>query len=154
MIEVEAPHIAPKVLPGQFVVVMAKEEGVKFEFLIQPTGFGGDEKWCVQKIRLLKCELGEPDSSGRRRPVPIIGSDFEAECDQAVIAVGLGANKLLTSVTPGLKTDKWGDITVDPNTMKTSIQGVYAGGDIVGGEGTVIMAKKAAAAITRLLLVS
>jgi glutamate synthase (NADPH/NADH) small chain len=102
-------------------------------------------------MRLSRCELGEADASGRRRPVVIPGSGFEIECDQAVIAIGLGANKILTSVTPQLKTDKYGDVTVDPDTMATSIEGVFAGGDIVGGEGTVIeamgMAKKAAKAM-------
>ncbi|MFC1806810.1 NADPH-dependent glutamate synthase [Candidatus Omnitrophota bacterium] len=129
----------------------AKEEGVSFEFLMQPTGFFGNDKGNVEKIKCLRCELGEADSSGRRRPVPIKGSEFDSDCDQAVIAVGLGANKLLTSVTPELSTDKWGDITVNSETMETSVKNVYAGGDIVGGEGTVIeamgMAKKAASAI-------
>ncbi|MCK5708257.1 MAG: NADPH-dependent glutamate synthase [Candidatus Aureabacteria bacterium] len=129
----------------------AKEEGIKFEFLIQPVSFPGDEKGYVKKIRSLRCELGEPDSSGRRRPVPIEGSEFEMDCDVAVVAVGLGANEVLTRVTPEIKTDRWGDITVDTDTMETSVKNVYAGGDIVGGEGTVIeamgMAKKAAYAI-------
>ena len=129
----------------------AKEEGINFEFLIQPIGFSGDEKGYVKKIKSLRCELGEPDASGRRRPVPIEGSEFEMDCDVAVIAVGLGANEVLTRVTPEIKTDKWKDIVVDPDTMETSVKNVYAGGDIVGGEGTVIeamgMAKKAACAI-------
>ena len=129
----------------------AKEEGIKFEFLIQPTGFAGNKEGYVKKIKALRCKLGEPDSSGRRRPVPITGSDFEVDCDQAIIAVGLKANQVLTQTTPGLKLDKWSDIIVNPETMETSIKGVYAGGDIVGGEGTVIeamgMAKKASRAI-------
>ncbi|MDD5495580.1 MAG: NADPH-dependent glutamate synthase [Candidatus Omnitrophica bacterium] len=129
----------------------AKEEGIDFNFLIQPTGFKGDQDGFVKKIACLKCELGEPDSSGRRRPVPIKGSDFEIECDLAIIAIGLKANQILTSVTPEIKTDKYSDVIVDPGTMETSIKGVFAGGDIVGGEGTVIeamgMAKKAARAI-------
>ncbi len=131
----------------------AKEEGVKFEFLIQPTGFTGDEKGYVKKAKALRCKLGEPDSSARRRPVPIDGSDFEIDCDQVIIAVGLKANQLLTQATPRLKVDKYSDIVVNPETMETSIKGVYAGGDIVGGEGTVIeamgMAKKASRAIMR-----
>ena len=133
----------------------AKEEGVKFELLVQPVEFMSDEKGNVNKIKCLKCELGEPDSSGRRRPVAIKGSDFEANCDIAVIAVGLKANQLLINETPKLKTDKWGDIEVNKDTMETSIKGVYAGGDVVGGEGTVIeamgMAKRAAKAILHTL---
>ncbi|MFH1868849.1 MAG: FAD-dependent oxidoreductase, partial [Candidatus Omnitrophota bacterium] len=129
----------------------AKEEGIKFNFLIQPTEFIGDDKGYISKIRSLKCELGEPDKSGRRRPVPIEGSEFEIDCDEAVIAIGLKANQVLISATPAIKTDKWGDIVVNQETMETSIKNVYAGGDIVGGEGTVIeamgMAKKAAKTI-------
>ncbi len=129
----------------------AKEEGINFRFLVQPVEFIGNKEGYVKKIKCLRCKLGEPDSSGRRRPVPIKGSEFEESCDIAIIAVGLGANRVLTSVTPSLKIDKWGDITVNSGTMETSINRVYAGGDIVGGEGTVIeamgMAKKATAAI-------
>ena len=133
----------------------AKEEGVNFEFLIQPIGFIGDERGFVKKVRALKCKLGEPDSSGRRRPLPIEGSEFEIEADLVVIAIGLKANRVLTSETPQLKLDKYGDIIVEPQTMQTSIRGVYAGGDIVGGEGTVIeamgMAKRASQAILAFL---
>lgn len=134
----------------------AKEEGVKLEFLVQPKGFAGNEQGYVKKIKVLRCELGEPDSSGRRRPLPVEGSDFEADCDQAIIAVGLKANQVLIRATPNLKVDKYSDIVVEPETMQTSIKGVYAGGDIVGGEGTVIeamgMAKKASQAIINCLL--
>jgi glutamate synthase (NADPH/NADH) small chain len=133
----------------------AKEEGVKFRLLVQPIEFSGDEKGNVKKLKCLECKLGEPDSSGRRRPVPVEGSDFVSDCDVAIIAVGLNANKILTSVTPDLKLDKWGDIIVNQDTMETSMKGVFAGGDIVGGEGTVIeamgMAKKAALSITEYL---
>ena len=129
----------------------AKEEGINFRFLVQPVEFIGDKEGYVKKIKCLGCKLGGPDSSGRRRPVPIKGSEFEESCDIAIIAVGLRANRVLTSVTPSLKVDKWGGITVNSGTMETSIRCVYAGGDIVGGEGTVIeamgMAKKATAAI-------
>ena len=134
----------------------AKEEGVKFKLLVQPVGFSGDDQGFVKQIECLECALGEPDSSGRRRPVPIEGSNFFMDCEVAVIAVGLGANTILTSVTPELKVDKWFDLIVDPVTMQTSVKGVYAGGDIVGGEGTVIeamgMAKKAAKGIAEYLL--
>ena len=129
----------------------AGEEGVKLKFLVQPVGFFGDDNGFVKKIRCLECRLGEPDNSGRRRPIPIEGSEFDIECDIAIIAVGLKANQLLISVTPQLKTDKYGDLIVNQETMETSLKGVFAGGDIVGGEGTVIeamgMAKKAAKGI-------
>jgi glutamate synthase (NADPH/NADH) small chain len=134
----------------------AKEEGIDFRFLVQPKAFTGGEDGFVRKLKCLQCELGEPDSSGRRRPVPIEGSEFEIDCDQAIIATGLNANQVLTKVTPQLKTDKYGDVIVDQETMQTSIEGVYAGGDIVGGEGTVIeamgMAKRAARAMVEHLL--
>jgi glutamate synthase (NADPH/NADH) small chain len=134
----------------------AREEGVKFKFLVKPEEFLGDDKGFVRKIKCLECKLGEPDSSGRRRPVEIPGSEFESDCDMAVIAVGLKANEILTKVTPELKLDKYGDVIVDQETMQTSIDGVFAGGDIVGGEGTVIeamgMAKKASKAIVEYLL--
>ncbi|MFA5143054.1 MAG: NADPH-dependent glutamate synthase [Candidatus Omnitrophota bacterium] len=129
----------------------AKEEGIKFRFLVKPEGFLGDEKGFVKKIKCLECRLGEPDSSGRRRPVEIAGSSFDMACDMAVIAVGLKANALLTKVTPELKLDQYGDVVVDKDTMATSIEGVFAGGDIAGGEGTVIeamgMAKRASKSI-------
>ncbi|MFH1857089.1 MAG: NADPH-dependent glutamate synthase [Candidatus Omnitrophota bacterium] len=134
----------------------AKEEGIKLEFLVQPEEFIGDKEGCVGKIKALRCRLGEEDSSGRRRPVPIEGSDFEAECDLAVVAIGLGANRILTGVTPELKTDKAGDIIIDSASKETSVKNVFAGGDIVGGEGTVIeamsMAKKASQSIINYLL--
>lgn len=133
----------------------AKEEGVKFEFLVQPVAFSGDKDGSVQTLRCLRCELGEPDASGRRRPVSIKGSEFDTPCDSAIIALGLQANTMLTNTTKDLKLDKNKDIIVDPETMQTSIKGVYAGGDIVGGEGTVIeamgMAKRAARAIAQYL---
>ena len=129
----------------------AREEGVKFRFLVQPEEFKSDEKGFVKTLRCLECKLGESDASGRRRPIAIPGSDFEVPSDMAVIAVGLKANQVLTSVTPQIKTDKYSDVIVDKDTMETSVEKVYAGGDIVGGEGTVIeamgMAKKAARAI-------
>ena len=129
----------------------AKQEGIIFKFLVQPTEFRGDDKGFVDEVISLQCKLGEPDSSGRRRPIPVEGSYFDTECDLAIIAVGLKANQVLTQVTPGLKTDKGGDVEVNKETMETSVKGVYAGGDIVGGEGTVIeamgMAKVAAKAI-------
>jgi len=144
--EVEMPARRPE-------IEHAKEEGVNFKFLVQPQEFGGDDSGFLKKMGSLECRLGKPDSSGRRRPIPIEGSDFESECDVVIIAVGLGANRVLTGVTPDLKVDKYGDLEVNPETMETSIKGVFAGGDIVGGEGTVIeamgMAKKACQGIIR-----
>ena len=100
-------------------------------------------------------ELGEPDSSGRRRPVPIKGSEYITEIDMAVIAIGNGSNPIIQKTTPDLQFNKWGNIVVDENTMKTSRQGVFAGGDIVTGGATVILAmgagRKAAAAIDEYL---
>lgn len=118
----------------------AKEEGVNFKVLVKPEGFSGDENGFVKKLKSVQCELGEPDASGRRKPVAIPGSDFEMDCDISVIAIGLKANEILTKVTPELKTDKYGDIIVNKETYETSMKGVFAGGDIVGGEGTVIEA--------------
>lgn len=133
----------------------AMEEGIKFKFLAAPLEFKAGEGSCVGRVRGQNCELGPDDSSGRRRPVPIDGSYFEIDCDMAVIAVGLGANQILTRSTPSLKLTKYGDILVNPETMETSMPGVFAGGDIVGGEGTVIeamgMGKKAAASILKMI---
>jgi len=127
----------------------AEEEGIEFKFLTQPKEFYSDNKGFVQELNCLTCELKEADSSGRRKPVVLEGSDFSIPCDLAIIAIGLEANQVLSSVTPELKTDKYKDIVVNPNTMETSMKNIFAGGDIVGGEGTVIeamgMAKKAAA---------
>lgn len=136
-------------------IAHAREEGVTFQMLIKPEEFIGDEKGFVRSMRASRCKLGEPDASGRRSPVVIPGSSFEMPCDLAIIAVGLSANSILTSVTPQLTVDAHGDVKVNPETMETSIKGVFAGGDIVGGEGTVIeamgMAKKASAAIIEYL---
>jgi len=134
----------------------AKEEGVNFKFLVKPLEFSGDDQGFVKAIKCLECKLGAPDKSGRRRPVEIPGSDFTGEADLAIIAIGLKANQILTKVTPEIKIDKYGDVVVDPKTMLTSLKMVFAGGDIVGGEGTVIeamgMAKRAAGAILQKLL--
>ncbi len=133
----------------------AKEEGISFRLLVKPEAFVGNIDGFVEKLRCLECRLGEPDDSGRRRPIPVEGSDFILSCDMAVIAIGLNANQLLTKVTPRLKTDKYGDVVVNTATMEASIKGVFAGGDIVAGEGTVIeamgMAKRACAGIINYL---
>lgn len=118
----------------------AEEEGIEFYLLTAPTRFLGDDNGRVTGVECLKMELGEPDESGRRRPMPVEGSEFQLECDLAVIAVGAGANPLLTQSTEGLALNKWGYIIADPETGKTSRRGVWAGGDIVTGSATVILA--------------
>ncbi len=118
----------------------AEEEGVEFFFLAAPTKFIGDDQGRVTGMECLKMELGEPDDSGRRRPVAMEGSEFELECDLVIVAVGSGANPLLTQSTEGLALNKWGYIEVDEKTNKTSLKGVWAGGDIVTGSATVILA--------------
>jgi len=118
----------------------AEEEGIEFYLLTAPTRFLGDENGHLIGMECLKMELGEPDESGRRRPVPIEDSKFKLECDLAVIAVGAGANPVLTKSTEGLKLNKWGYVLADPETGKTSLKGVWAGGDIVTGAATVILA--------------
>jgi len=118
----------------------AEEEGVQFYLLTAPTQFFGNDHGWVTGMECLKMELGEPDESGRRRPVPIKGSEFKLECDLAVVAIGAGANPLLPTTTPGLELNKRGYIVADPETGKTSKPGVWAGGDIVTGSATVILA--------------
>jgi glutamate synthase (NADPH) small chain len=117
----------------------AEQEGVTFHFLTNPVRFIGDDSGCVKAMECVKMELGEPDASGRRRPIPIEGSNFEIETDLVVISVGAGANPLLTGTMPELELNKWGYIVAD-ETGKTSVPGVYAGGDIVTGMATVIQA--------------
>ncbi len=118
----------------------AEEEGVEIHFLTAPTKFIGSEKGRVVAMEGLKMELGEPDASGRRRPIPIEGSEFEIDCDLVIIAVGANANPLLTRSTEGLNLNRWGYIVTDEATGKTSKKGVWAGGDIVTGSATVILA--------------
>jgi len=118
----------------------AEEEGIELHLLTAPTRFLGDDRGRVTSVECLKMELGEPDDSGRRRPVPVEGSKFTLDCDLAVIAVGAGANPLLAKNTDGLNLNKRGYIVADPATGKTSKRGVWAGGDIVTGSATVILA--------------
>jgi glutamate synthase (NADPH) small chain len=117
----------------------AEQEGVKFHFLATPVRLLGDGENNLNRVECLEMGLGEPDSSGRPRPVPKPGSEFQIEADVFVIAIGQSPNPVLAQTTPELKTDKWGRISVDPNTRQTSIPGVFAGGDIIGGA-TVISA--------------
>jgi glutamate synthase (NADPH/NADH) small chain len=118
----------------------AEEEGIELHLLTAPTRFLADGKGRVTGVECLQMKLGDPDASGRRSPVPVQDSKFRLECDLAVIAVGAGANPLLTTVTPGLNLTKFGYIIADPQTGKTSKKGVWAGGDIVTGSATVILA--------------
>ncbi|MCD6225010.1 MAG: NADPH-dependent glutamate synthase [Deltaproteobacteria bacterium] len=118
----------------------AEKEGVEFFFLTSPVEFKGNEQGRVTGMVGLKMELGEPDNSGRRRPVPIEGSEFELECDLAIVAVGAGPNPLLTKTTEGLALNRWEYISADEATGKTTKKGVWAGGDIVTGSATVILA--------------
>jgi glutamate synthase (NADPH/NADH) small chain len=118
----------------------AEEEGVEFLLLSNPLRFLGDNDGRLTAVECLKMELGEPDASGRRRPIPIPGSEFTVEIDIAVIAIGSGSNPLLTKSTPGLALNKWGYIVADPKTGKTMKNQVWAGGDIVTGAATVILA--------------
>ncbi|MHC4232862.1 MAG: NADPH-dependent glutamate synthase [Planctomycetota bacterium] len=132
----------------------AKEEGIQFCTLQNPKRVLGDEEGKVVAMECLKYELGEPDDSGRRRPVPIEGSEFVIDVDTVIVAIGNGANPLIEQTTPGLEFNRWGNIVVDEN-CKTSLNGVYAGGDIVLGAATVILAmgqgRIAAAAINAYL---
>ncbi len=118
----------------------AEEEGVQFYLLTAPTKFLGDDNGWVTGVECLRMELGEPDESGRRRPVPIKGSEFQLECDLAVVAIGAGANPLLPTQTPGLELNKRGYIVANLETGKTTKPRVWAGGDIVTGSATVILA--------------
>jgi glutamate synthase (NADPH/NADH) small chain len=132
----------------------AEEETIRFEMLTAPLEVLGDKEGWVAGLKCIRMQLGEPDASGRRRPVPIPGSEFVIDCDLVIVAIGIGANPLLTRTTPGLKLNKWGYIETDENLM-TSIPGVFAGGDIVRGSATVILAmgdgKKAAQNIHKYL---
>ena len=128
----------------------AEQEGIEFMFLVSPLELLGNGDGWLRGLRLQRMELGEPDDSGRRRPLPVPGSEFELPVELAVVAIGTRANPLLTATCPELKLDKWGNIEVDEN-QETSIRGVFAGGDIVRGGATVILAmgdgKRAAASI-------
>jgi glutamate synthase (NADPH/NADH) small chain len=133
----------------------AKEEGVQFNILTSPVEILGNEQGWVRGMTCVKYELGEPDASGRRKPVQIKGSEFFMEIDTVVMAIGQGPNPLVLQTTPGLELNKRGNIVADPETGKTSKPGVFAGGDIVTGAATVILAmgagKKAARAIDEFL---
>ena len=118
----------------------AEEEGVVFDFLTLPVKYTGDENGWVKEIECLRMRLGEPDSSGRRRPIPIEGSEFTLPMDAVICAIGNSPNPLIAAATPGLEVGKWGNIVADEETGKTSKERVWAGGDVVTGAATVILA--------------
>lgn len=131
----------------------AIEEGIEFHWLTNPIEYIGDDKGNLTAVKCIKMKLGEPDASGRRRPIPIEGSEFVMEADMAIEAIGQTSNKVLLSAFPELKLTSHGYIEADPETGQTSVEGVFAGGDIVTGAATVILAmgagKKSAKAIDR-----
>jgi glutamate synthase (NADPH/NADH) small chain len=118
----------------------AREEGVQFVMLTNPIEFLGNERGWLTGMKCQRMELGAPDKSGRRRPVPVAGSDFVMPLDVAVVAIGNQGNPLVQSATPDLNTNPMGYIEADPETLKTSKRAVFAGGDIVTGGATVILA--------------
>jgi len=118
----------------------AIEEGIEFLWLTAPVEIVGDSSGWVTGMRCQKMELGEPDASGRRRPVPMAGSDFLLDVDTVIYALGTTANPIIAQTTPGLQNNKWGYIVIDENSGMTSIPGLFAGGDIVTGAATVILA--------------
>ena len=118
----------------------AEEEGVEFHLLTNPVRILGDDKGQVSGIECIKMELGEPDKSGRRRPVPIKGSEFVTDVDIVVMSLGTSPNPILAKTTEGLEAEKWGGLKADGNTGRTTHPRVWAGGDAVTGSATVILA--------------
>ncbi len=118
----------------------AEQEGIEFQFLTNPVRYIADDKGWIKELECLRMELGEPDASGRRRPVEVKGSEFRIPVDTVVVAIGNSPNPLIPATTPGLDIGKHGNIVADPATGRTSKQGVFAGGDIVTGAATVILA--------------
>ena len=133
----------------------AKEEGIEFHMLTLPKKILSDNKRFVNAMQCIKMKLGEPDASGRRRPVPVEDSGFTMDVDTVVVAIGQSPNPVFLTATPELKLDKWNRIIVDPETRATNLKGVYAGGDATAGDDTVIAAmgagKRAAASIDKYL---
>lgn len=118
----------------------AEEEGIIFQLLSNPTRFLGDEKGRLAGVECLQMKLGEPDKSGRPRPVPVEGSEFVVDIDLAIIAIGNSPNPIIQRTTAGLETTRWGTIVANEKTMQTTKPGVFAGGDVVTGAATVILA--------------
>ncbi len=133
----------------------AEEEGVQFHLLRNPVRVIGNGDGWVEKVECIKMELGEPDESGRRRPIPIEGSEFTFDVDTYIVAIGNASNPLIPETTPDLKANRWGNILADSESLMTSKRGVFAGGDIVLGAATVILAmgqgRNAAKAINKYL---
>jgi glutamate synthase (NADPH/NADH) small chain len=127
----------------------AMAEGIKFEFLTAPVELQGDEKGRLKRVKCIRMALGEPDAGGRRKPVPQPGSEFWLEADSLVVAIGQGPNPVIQQSTPGLATNKWGGIIVEEGLGKTSLDGVYAGGDVVRGGATALLAMKDGKAAAR-----
>ena len=127
----------------------AKEEGIIFDLLTNPVEILADENGWVKGMRCIRMELGEPDASGRRRPVEVPGSEFELELDTVIMSLGTSPNPLISSTTEGLEVNKWKCIVADENNGKTTKEGVYAGGDAVTGAATVILAMGAGKAAAR-----
>lgn len=127
----------------------AKEEGIKFEFLTNPIEVLQTEDHSVRALKCIRMELGEPDASGRRRPIPVEGSEFEIETDAVIMSLGTSPNPLIASTTEGLNTNKWKCIVADEENGQTSKQGVFAGGDAVTGAATVILAMGAGKAAAK-----
>jgi glutamate synthase (NADPH/NADH) small chain len=129
----------------------ARQERIDFQMLTAPKEFLSDGKGWLTAARCVRMELGEPHAAGRRRPVPIKGSEFDLPLSVAIMAIGTTANPIVRSTTPGLGTDKRGYIQADSETQRTTRRGVFAGGDIVTGAATVILAmgagRRAAASI-------
>ena len=118
----------------------AGEEGIIFQLLSNPIRFHGNDRGRLKSVECLRMELGEPDKSGRPRPVPVPGSEFIVDIDLAIIAIGNSPNPIIQKTTPGMEQSKWGTIVTDEDSMRTSKRGVFAGGDIVSGAATVILA--------------
>lgn len=127
----------------------AKEEGIIFDLLTNPTEILVDENGWVKGMRCVKMELGEPDESGRRRPVVVEGSEYEMELDTVIMSLGTSPNPLISSTTEGLEVNKWKCIVADSENGKTTKEGVYAGGDAVTGAATVILAMEAGRAAAK-----
>ena len=129
----------------------AEEEGIEFKLLCNPVEVLGDEHGHVSGLKCIRMELGEPDESGRRRPVEVPGSEFVLDVDTVIMALGTSPNPLIRSTTPGLEANRRGCLVVGEDDVSTTREGVFAGGDAVTGAATVILAmgagKKAAAAI-------
>ena len=118
----------------------AKEEQIDFQFLQAPIEYIADDQGWLKAMRLIRMALGEPDQSGRRRPMPVEGSEYEVPVDLVIVAIGNGSNPIIQRTTADLDFNRWGNIVVDKETLATSMPGVFAGGDIVTGGATVILA--------------